>query len=108
MVSIDTLLSKVKRDGLTVDEATAVEWIAEALDFIGVVTQYEQAVAFIEVKDYQAPIPQGLTHFQQGLYQLLLLKKVEWVFRMSHHLLRIQIVDTLLDSLWIVQEQQKL
>ncbi len=65
MVSIDTLLSKVKRDGLTVDEATAVEWIAEALDFIGVVTQYEQAVAFIEVKDYQAPIPQGLTHVVQ-------------------------------------------
>lgn len=65
MVSIDTLLSKVKRDGLTVDEATAVEWIAEALDFIGVVTQYEQAVAFIEVKDYQAPIPQGLTHVTQ-------------------------------------------
>ena len=65
MISIDTIISKARRDGLTVDEATAVEWIAEALDFIGVVTQYEQAVAFIEVKDYQAPIPQGLTHVVQ-------------------------------------------
>lgn len=65
MVSIDTIISKARRDGISIDEVTAVEWAAEALDFIGVVTQYEEALAFIEVKDYMAPMPQGLTHVIQ-------------------------------------------
>jgi hypothetical protein len=41
-----------------------IEWIGEALDFLKVASIQEQAVAFLEVKDYQADMPQ---HFHAVL-----------------------------------------
>lgn len=65
MVSIETIIAKARRDGIDIDEPTAIEWAAEALEFIGAVTQYEEAVAFVEVKDFRAAMPPGLTHVIQ-------------------------------------------
>lgn len=66
MVSVENILSKARRDlSFSIDEPTAIEWIAECLDHIGVIGQYEEAIAFIEVKDFMAPMPQGLTHVIQ-------------------------------------------
>lgn len=66
MTSVYQLISKVRRDlALDVDEATLVEWTGEALEFIGAVNQYEEAVAFVEVENYRAPMPSGMTHLIQ-------------------------------------------
>src|SRR5690606_21828870 len=40
-----------------IDESDVIEWIGEALEGIGCVQQYEEAVAFIEVKDHQCTLP---------------------------------------------------
>lgn len=60
--SIDRIFAKLIRDlGLeTVNEGDIIEWTGEALEAIGAVTLYEEAVAFIEVKNHQANIPSGL------------------------------------------------
>ncbi len=61
--SMDRIFSKLNRD-LGIDpsmERDIVEWAGEALEAIGAVTMYEEAVAFIEVKNHQAEIPNG-TH----------------------------------------------
>lgn len=60
--SIDRIISKVIRDlGVdNVNEGDLVEWTAEALEAIGAVTMYEEAVAFIEVKNHQCELPVGL------------------------------------------------
>ena len=62
-VSMDRIFSKLNRD-LGIDpsmERDIVEWAGEALEAIGAITMYEEAVAFIEVKNHQAQIPNG-TH----------------------------------------------
>jgi hypothetical protein len=61
--SIETLLAKLDRDYKDHDfaESDVIEWAGEALEFIGAVPQYEEAVAFIEVKNFQAAVPSG-TH----------------------------------------------
>lgn len=60
--SIDRIMSKIVRDyGLEdLDTIDCIEWIGEALEAIGAYKLYEEAVAFIEVKNYQANIPNGL------------------------------------------------
>ena len=68
--SIERIFSKVSRD-LGVDkinEADVIEWSAEALEAIGAVTLYEEAVAFIEVKNHQCAIPTGLHRITQVAY----------------------------------------
>ena len=63
-IKIDSILSKFQRDfrGLDINESDAIEWIGEALGFMKITSASEEAIAFIEVKNYQASIPNGL-HF---------------------------------------------
>lgn len=65
--SLDRILSKVYRDlGLEdISETDVIEWTGEALEGIGVVTMLEESVAFVEVKNYQAEIPNGLVQLIQ-------------------------------------------
>jgi len=65
-IPLSNILSKVQRDtSLDVSEADVVEWAAEALGFIGAVTQYEEAVAFAEVQNHEALMPAGLINIIQ-------------------------------------------
>jgi hypothetical protein len=61
-VPIDTIFSKLVRDlgEEHINESDIIEWSAEALEAIGAVTLYEEAVTFLEVKDYQVELPRGL------------------------------------------------
>lgn len=60
LISIDNIFSKINRDLGDFDEGDAIEWIGEALEHIGVVTGYEEAIAFIEIKDHQGVLPTWL------------------------------------------------
>ena len=59
--TVDRVLAKFHRDlrGIDINESDAIEWIGEALDLLKVNQIQEQAVAFIEVKNYQADLPKG-------------------------------------------------
>lgn len=60
-VSIDTIFSKLIRDVTDeFSEGDVIEWSGEALEAIGAVRQYEEAVAFIEVKNNQCELPKGI------------------------------------------------
>jgi hypothetical protein len=62
-VSVNKILAKLRRDlGSTqeINESDAIEWAAEALQAIGAITLYEEAVALIEVENHQAYLPNGL------------------------------------------------
>lgn len=57
-VSLDRIFSKVIRDVKSeFSESDIVEWCGEALEFIGATKLYEEAVAFIEVKNHQCQLP---------------------------------------------------
>lgn len=57
-VSIDRIFSKLIRDYDEIGgEGNVVEWCGEALEFIGAVKHYEEAVAYIEVKNHQCVLP---------------------------------------------------
>ena len=62
-VSLDRIFAKLKRDlgQSELAEGDIIEWSAEALEAIGAVTQYKQAIAFIAVTNYQFDLPTG-TH----------------------------------------------
>lgn len=59
--SVDTIFAKFSRDlrGTDLHESDVIEWIGEALGFMKVVEIQEEAVAFIEVKDFKAELPIG-------------------------------------------------
>jgi hypothetical protein len=58
--SIDRIFNKFDRDiGMSFNEGDAIEWTAEALEAIGAVRQYEEAIAFIEVRNHQCTLPSG-------------------------------------------------
>lgn len=59
--TMETIFSKFQRDLRDADttEADIVEWTAEALGFMKVAEIQEEAVAFIEVENYQAELPNG-------------------------------------------------
>lgn len=65
--SMDRVFSKIERDfGLTTfNEYDIVEWIGEALEQIGAITQYQESVQFIKVKNHQCEIPTGLVNIIQ-------------------------------------------
>lgn len=65
--SIDTILAKYHRDfrGLSILETDAIEWIGEALDGIKTATASSEGIAFLEVENYQAPLPNGLHYIVQ-------------------------------------------
>jgi hypothetical protein len=59
--SIDRIFSKVIRDfRKDISEADVIEWCGEALEFTQAVRAYEEAVAFIEVKNHQCQLPAGI------------------------------------------------
>ena len=59
--SVNRILSKIYRDlkGITLNESDAIEWIGEALEFLNVFEVQEQAVLFMEVKNYETDLPTG-------------------------------------------------
>lgn len=60
-VSIDRIFSKLIRDATDqFNEGDVIEWCGEALEFIQAVRSYEEAVAFIEVRNHQCALPSGL------------------------------------------------
>lgn len=64
--SIERIFAKMTREGLPIiDEGDVIEYIGEALEQIGAVPYYEEAVAFIEIKDHQCPLPNGLHQINQ-------------------------------------------
>lgn len=66
-ITVDTILSKYLRDfkGGLFNEDDAIEWIAEALGFIKAPNVSEEAISFLEVKNYQVNIPEGLHYIIQ-------------------------------------------
>lgn len=66
-ITVDTILSKYLRDfkGLELNEDDAIEWIGEALGFMKLQSASEEAIAFLEVKNYQAALPNGLHYIIQ-------------------------------------------
>lgn len=62
-IPIDRIFSKLIRDlgeGFII-EKDVIEWTGEALEFIQAVKSFEEAVAYIEVENYQCKLPAG-TH----------------------------------------------
>ena len=61
-VSMDRIISKVYRDlGIEdIPESSVIEWCGEALEFMEGATIQEEAVAFIEVTNHEADLPNGL------------------------------------------------
>lgn len=66
-VTVDTILSKYLRDfrGVELNEDEAIEWIGEALGFMQMSSASEEGIAFLEVKNYQAALPNGLHYVIQ-------------------------------------------
>ena len=68
-VSADRLFSSLYRDlgesVASVSEVDIIEWVGSALELMGAITQYEQTVAFIEVKNHQIELPCGLHTLNQ-------------------------------------------
>ena len=66
-VTVDTILSKYLRDfrGNELNEDDAIEWIGEALGHMKMATLSEEAIAFLEIKNYQAELPNGLHYIIQ-------------------------------------------
>lgn len=60
--SIDRVISKIYRDtGIEeLPEQDVIEWIGEALEAISTVSVYEEAVAFITIKNHRGDLPTGL------------------------------------------------
>lgn len=65
--SVNTILSKFNRDlrGNDISESDIIEWAGEALGFMKIVEIQEEALAFIEVKNYQAELPDGFQYIVQ-------------------------------------------
>lgn len=61
-VTLDRVISKLYRDlGLEeISETDVIEWTGEALNFMETPSLLEEAVAFIEVNNHQADLPNGL------------------------------------------------
>lgn len=66
-VSADRIISKIYRDlGIEeISETDMIEWTGEALEGIGAITLYEEAVAFVEVENHTADLPCGLHSIMQ-------------------------------------------
>jgi len=59
--TVDRILAKSYRElkETDLDESDAIEWIGEALDFLSVFEVQEEAVTFLEVKNFEAELPKG-------------------------------------------------
>lgn len=59
-ISLDRIFVELRRRGFNdLHEKDIVEWSGQALEAIGCINQYEEAVCFIEVRNYQATMPVG-------------------------------------------------
>lgn len=65
--ALDRILAKFYRDykGIDIDEADAIEWIGEALDFMKIASVSEEVVEFLRVENNVVPIPRGLQYIIQ-------------------------------------------
>ena len=74
-VSVDRVLAKFHRDlrDTSVNETDMIEWIGEALGFLKVQQIQEEAVAFLEVKNYETIVP---SYFNMVIQ---IAKKKNWV-----------------------------
>lgn len=64
--SVESVLAKVVRDYAgEVNEADAIEMMAEVLDAVQAKRDYEEAVAFVEVKNYKCAAPNGMLNLIQ-------------------------------------------
>lgn len=60
-VSIDRIFSKLIREGYSdFDEGDVIEMTGEALEFIGAIKYYEEAIYFADVKNHQCELPKWL------------------------------------------------
>lgn len=60
-VSIDRIFAKYIREvNNDFDEGDVIEWIGEALEFIGAIKMYDEAVLFADVKNHQCDLPKWL------------------------------------------------
>ena len=57
LTSVDRIFTNLKGSIPLENEADIIEWIGDALDAIGVVTQKEEAVCFVKVKNFMAHVP---------------------------------------------------
>ena len=66
--TVDTIFSKFSRDlrGVDIHESDMIEWIGEALGFLGVSEIQKEAVAFLKVKNHSVDVPDGF----QGVIQV--------------------------------------
>ena len=65
--SVNTILSKFNRDlrGNDISESDIIEWTGEALGFMKIVEIQEEALAFLEVRNHQAELPDGFQNIIQ-------------------------------------------
>lgn len=64
--SVDRIFAKLDRDlGIDIPERDVIEWIGEALQGIGTPQLNEEAISFLEVKDFKAKLPNGTTGIVQ-------------------------------------------
>ena len=65
--TMKTLLAKINRDlrDTDISESDIVEWAGEALGYMKIIEIQEEALAFLEVKDYQAELPRGFQYVIQ-------------------------------------------
>lgn len=66
-ISVDTLLAKFARElkETTINEGDIIEWIGEALSFMKVISQNEEAVAILKVNNYTAELPSPIKYLTQ-------------------------------------------
>lgn len=66
--TVDRIFATLARDlkGTNLSESDVIEWIGEALDFMQVYASFDQAVAFLEVRNYHTDLPKGF----QGVLQI--------------------------------------
>lgn len=59
--SVDRIMAKLGRDidDPNLNEVDTIEWIGEALDAVKVPCAFEQAVSFLEVRNFESPVPNG-------------------------------------------------
>lgn len=65
-ISVNTLLASIRRSlAIPFQNADAIEWIAEGLAAIDAYPQYEEGVAFVEVSNHMAPVPERTVSIRQ-------------------------------------------
>lgn len=58
LISVDRVFTRLNRLGVPTDnESDIIEWIGQALEEIGAIPQYEEAVAFIVVENFTCQLP---------------------------------------------------